>query len=136
MILGITAVVRLVPKAFKAKTIGTIIKVARDGPLVKFRTKSGRSKSSLPRRYHGLPTDLYTFHPIPGNISRFWDVEVSILVGSKWLSAYLVAQARDLAKNKILFVTNLCILLFTVFPFRDGRRLYARPNDAIPWSES
>jgi predicted PurR-regulated permease PerM len=61
------------------------------------------------------------------------EMELSILEGSKWLSTYLMAQAGDLAKNAILLVTNMGILLFTLFfLFRDGRRLYARLYDAIP----
>ena len=61
------------------------------------------------------------------------EIELSILEGSKWVSSYLVSQAGDLAKNGILLVTNMCILLFTLFfLFRDGRQLYSRLYDAIP----
>ena len=40
-------------------------------------------------------------------------VELSILEGSKWVNSYLMTQARDLAKNAILFATNFFVLLFT-----------------------
>jgi predicted PurR-regulated permease PerM len=61
------------------------------------------------------------------------EMELSILEASKWLSTYVVSQAGELAKNGLLLVTNMCVLLFTLFfLFRDGRYLYARLYDAIP----
>jgi predicted PurR-regulated permease PerM len=61
------------------------------------------------------------------------NVELSIVEASKRLSTFLVTEAGELVKNALLVVTDVFVILFTLFfLFRDGRRLFNRLYAAIP----
>jgi len=66
-------------------------------------------------------------------VSNSGQFESSVLEGGKVVSAFLLAQGADLAKNAFLFVTNFLVMVFTLFfLFRDGDHFYHRVYAAIP----
>ena len=59
--------------------------------------------------------------------------ESSVLEGGKVVSSFLLAQGADLAKNAFLFVTDVLVMVLTLFfLFRDGDHFYHRVYAAIP----
>lgn len=66
-------------------------------------------------------------------LSNSGQLESSVLEGGKVLSAFLLAQGADLAKNAFLFVTDFLVMVFTLFfLFRDGDHFYHICYEAIP----
>ena len=67
---------------------------------------------------------------IVSNSSQF---ESSVLEGGKVVSAFLLSQGADLAKNAFLFVTDFLVMVFTLFfLFCDGDHFYQSVYAAIP----
>ena len=63
-------------------------------------------------------------------------VEASLLEGGKAVSAFLLSQGVDFAKNALLLATDFLIMLFTLFfVFRDGPHAYDTIVRAIPLEE-
>ena len=63
-------------------------------------------------------------------------VEASLLEGGKAVSAFLLSQGVDFAKNALLLATDFLVMLFTLFfVFRDGPHAYATIVRAIPLEE-
>ncbi|MEO5957043.1 MAG: AI-2E family transporter [Nitrospiraceae bacterium] len=66
-------------------------------------------------------------------LSNSGQLESSVLEGGKAVSAFLLAQGADLAKNALLFVTDFMVMVFTLFfLFRDGDHFYETCYEAIP----
>jgi predicted PurR-regulated permease PerM len=63
-------------------------------------------------------------------------VEASLLEGGKDISAFLLSQGVDFAKNALLLATDFLVMLFTLFfVFRDGPQMYDTISRAIPLEE-
>lgn len=66
-------------------------------------------------------------------LSNSGQLESSVLEGGKVISAFLLSQGADLAKNAFLFVTDFFVMMFTLFfLFRDGDRMYNGLYTAMP----
>ncbi len=64
-------------------------------------------------------------------------IESSLLEGGKAVSAFLLSQGADFAKNALVLVTDFLVMLFTLFfVFRDGPVMYHSAFRAIPLEES
>ncbi|HJU05966.1 MAG TPA: AI-2E family transporter [Nitrospiraceae bacterium] len=92
-------------------------------------------------------TGEYISHlPIIGKYSQEWigrlvvshkEFEGSIVEGGKVVSGFLLAQAGDIAKNAVAFITDFLVMLFTLFfLFRDGDKLYERLYRSVPLDDA
>jgi predicted PurR-regulated permease PerM len=69
-------------------------------------------------------------------VSGSGQVEDSLLEGGKAVSAFLLSQGVDFARNALLLATDFLIMLFTLFfLFRDGAHTWDTILRAIPLEE-
>ena len=70
-------------------------------------------------------------------VSGSGQVENSLLEGGKSVSAFLLSQGVDFARNALLLATDFLIMLFTLFfVYRDGPRMCDTILRAIPLEEA
>lgn len=74
---------------------------------------------------------------ISGNGNQTASIEESMVVGTKWLSHFVVSGMGDLLKNGFVLVSNFFIMLLVLFfLFKDGKRWMGALYELIPMEGS